>query len=238
MKNIKHKNTIFLIAVLSLMTAWFYFNFPEKEDGRIENEIFPSDEEGFLEEVEPVGSDEESMRKQEGFSVLVPPMDRAEERVSKKPFGILISPRTSPIQPERFSGYHTGIDLEIFPEEAGVEIEVKSACAGEIISKDSANGYGGVVVQACELEVVEATIVYGHMKLSSIQKNVGDRIEKGEFLGFLGDAYSGETDGERKHLHFGIHKGGQKNILGYVKNKSDLSAWIDPCEYICKKQGS
>src|SRR3989344_6907506 len=43
---------------------------------------------------------------------LVWPVDEFEERITKKPFGIFITPQNSPIKPERFSGYHTGVDVE------------------------------------------------------------------------------------------------------------------------------
>src|SRR4030067_1140465 len=43
-----------------------------------------------------------------------PPINRADERVTKKPFGIFITPQNSPIQPEKFSGFHTGADFENF----------------------------------------------------------------------------------------------------------------------------
>ena len=33
-------------------------------------------------------------------------------RITKKPFGIFITTQNSPVQPERFSGYHTGVDVE------------------------------------------------------------------------------------------------------------------------------
>jgi hypothetical protein len=32
--------------------------------------------------------------------------------LQKKPFGIYITPENSPVQPENFTGYHTGIDVE------------------------------------------------------------------------------------------------------------------------------
>ncbi|MDP1845177.1 MAG: hypothetical protein Q8L09_00330 [Candidatus Moranbacteria bacterium] len=49
----------------------------------------------------------------------------------------------------------------------------------------------------------------------------------------MGKAYGAETDGERKHLHLGIHKGAGVNILGYVQSKAELSGWLDPCLYAC-----
>lgn len=163
-----------------------------------------------------------------------PPLDRAAERITKKPFGIYITPQNSPVQPEKFRGWHTGTDFEIFPEELGTDVPAHAICSGKIAAKRSASGYGGVLVQNCTLNSQLVTVIYGHLKLASIQKNTGDQLDAGEMIGILGKAYSSETDGERKHLHLGIHKGTSINILGYVQNKNELSDWLDPCELVCR----
>lgn len=165
---------------------------------------------------------------------IYPPLDQVKERVNKKTFGLFITPANSPVQPERFSGYHTGIDLEIFPNELNVEVPVLAACTGQIKMKKTATGYGGVVVTSCQLEGQDITVVYGHLKLSSISKKIGDSVQAGEKLGILGAAYSPETDGERKHLHLSFHKGTSVNILGYVQNQAELKNWLDPCIYLCQ----
>ncbi|MDD5489906.1 MAG: M23 family metallopeptidase [Candidatus Moranbacteria bacterium] len=164
------------------------------------------------------------------------PLDRAGERVTKKPFGIFVTPQNSPVQPEHFRGYHTGTDFEIFPEESNADVSVRAICDGKIAVKKTATGYGGVLVESCELDGQPITVIYGHLKLSSITNKVGDALAKGEEIGILGKAYSAETSGERKHLHLGVHKGTTVNILGYVQNQSELSGWIDPCslETVCQ----
>jgi hypothetical protein len=162
------------------------------------------------------------------------PLDRTSERVTKKPFGIYITSKTSPVQPERFQGYHTGTDFEIFPEEINTDVTVHAICTGKIAVKKIASGYGGVLVQACQLDNQPITVIYGHLKLSSITKNAGDTLNADDEIGILGKAYSSETDGERKHLHLGIHKGSSISILGYVQSQSQLSGWIDPCTLVCK----
>lgn len=161
-------------------------------------------------------------------SSYFPPITDYQERVTKKPFGVYITPQTSPVQPEKFTGYHTGVDFETFPDEANIDVPIYAFCDGKILVKEYASGYGGVLVQSCNIENQSVTIIYGHLKLSSINKNVGDNLIKGEEIGILGKGYSTETDGERKHLHFGIHKRGQVTILGYVQVKSELNNWIDP----------
>jgi len=163
------------------------------------------------------------------------PLVRADERVTKKPFGIYITSSSSPIQPERFAGYHTGADFEIFSEEINTYVSVKAICDGEILLKRNATGYGGVVVESCNIDNAPVTVVYGHLKLTSVLLDANDKISRGEELGILGADKSLETDGERKHLHLSIHKGVEVSILGYVQNKNALSDWVDPLDYIFQK---
>lgn len=165
--------------------------------------------------------------------LLYPPIENAKDRVTKKPFGKFVTPQNSPVSPERFYGYHDAADFEIFPGEEDKDIEIRAVCSGEILPKRMVSGYGGVAVQACELGNDPITVIYGHLKLSSINKKVGESWEKGEVIGILGKGYSNETDGERKHLHLGIHKGRAINILGYVSSREKLNDWIDPCLYVC-----
>jgi len=162
-----------------------------------------------------------------------PPLDRASDRVTKKPFGIFVTPQNSPVQPEKFRGYHTGADFEIFPEELDADVPVRAVCAGKLQAKKYATGYGGVAVESCDLNGQPITVIYGHLKLASVNSSVGTDLKAGDAIGVLGKAYSAETSGERKHLHLGFHKGASVNILGYVQNKAELSGWIDPCLYIC-----
>lgn len=152
---------------------------------------------------------------------------QAEKRITKKPFGIKISPENSPIGPERFSGYHTGIDYEIFENEQNIDVEVFAICNGKLLRKEKVSGYGGVLIQGCEIMGQPVTVLYGHIQLSSIEQQVGDYIVEGDFLALLGEAFSKDTDGERKHLHLGIHKGATIDIRGYVQNESELENWID-----------
>ncbi len=166
---------------------------------------------------------------------FLPPLTRASERVTKKPFGIFITPQTSPVQPERFQGYHTGVDFEIFPSELNADVSVSAICSGKLLLKKYATGYGGVAVESCTLDGSPVTVVYGHLKLDSITASSGDKILAGDTVGILGADKSAETDGERKHLHLGIHKGNSVNILGYVQDKVALTDWLDPCLYVCQK---
>lgn len=162
------------------------------------------------------------------------PLGRARERVTKKPFGIFITSQNSPVQPERFRGYHTGTDFEILPGEELINVPVRAVCSGKLRAKQYVNGYDGVAVQDCRIQSENVTVSYGHLSLLSIRYEAGDKmLEMGE-IGNLGDPAKGETDGERKHLHLGIHKGNNIDFRGYVNSQNELSSWIDPCLYFCK----
>lgn len=225
------KKIIFALILIILAGAVFFLG---KNNFRKNNSPVPvnnvSVKTPAIENQNP-SQDAPAAQNSNGFQ---PPLDRASERVTKKPFGIYITPQTSPVQPERFQGYHTGTDFEIFPEELNIDIPVRAICSGKIAVKRTASGYGGVLVQNCELNNQPITVVYGHLKLTSISKNAGGTLNTGDEIGILGKAYFSETDGERKHLHLGIHKGSSISILGYVSSQSQLSGWIDPCSLVCK----
>ena len=161
-------------------------------------------------------------------SIFYPPLSHAKDRVTKKTFGMYITPQNSPVRPEKFTGYHTGTDFEVEPNEINLPVEVKTVCPGKLLVKEYATGYGGVAVQACTLNNQPITVIYGHLKLGSINWNKGDFIEGNKILGLLGADKSPETDGERKHLHLGIHLGTEINIRGYVNTQNQLKDWTDP----------
>lgn len=165
-------------------------------------------------------------------AILQFPIADRQNRVTKKPFGIKVSPGNSPVSPEKFSGFHTGTDFETFADEQNADVEITAACNGKVLLKKWATGYGGVMVQSCKLDNADVTLIYGHLNISSINLTVGQTISVGDKIGNLGKGYSTETDGERKHLHFGIHKGTSVNILGYVQNPADLNNWLDAQKYL------
>lgn len=162
------------------------------------------------------------------------PINGAMTRVTKKPFGIEVSPTNSPVLPERFSGYHTGVDFETTVTEKTIDVNIMAICDGKLIYKNWVNGYGGVAIESCVIDKQKVTVIYGHLKLSSISLKTGSTIKSGEKFALLGTGFSTETNGERKHLHLGIHKGDKINFLGYVKNKNDLSGWLDATKYLQK----
>ena len=163
---------------------------------------------------------------------LVPPMNNADKRVTKKPFGIHITTATSPVQPERFAGYHTAVDFEMLSEdEYDADTPINVICDGALVRKQTASGYGGYAVQRCTINGGDVMVIYGHLDILRITDEVD--LAPGDFLGYLGAHESTQTDGERKHLHLGIHKGTEINIKGYVSTESQLDGWLDPCEYVC-----
>ncbi len=89
-----------------------------------------------------------------------------------------------------------------------------------------ASGYGGVIAVQHTIANKTITAIYGHIKETSLPA-VGKKVSAGEQIGTLGES-DHDTDGERKHLHFGIVKGNTPNIKGYVQNKAELTAWLDP----------
>lgn len=165
-------------------------------------------------------------------SVFSAPIANWQTRVTKKSFGIYITPQNSPVQPERFSGYHTGVDFETFADEQNIDISIYAICDGPLLTKITATGYGGIAVQRCKLDKDDITAIYGHLRLSSISANVGQELKADDKLAVLGTGFSQETDGERKHLHLGIHKGAAINIEGYVQNPAGLESWIHVTKYL------
>lgn len=161
-------------------------------------------------------------------SALHMPLAVGLSRISKKRFGTQVSPGHSPVSPERFTGYHTGVDFETLPEESARDVAVTAACAGKVLHTGWTSGYGGLLLQACTIGGQPATVLYGHLRQASVGKKTGDALTAGETIGVLGAGFTAETDGERKHLHFAIHRGPGVNVRGYVSKEAQLSGWIDP----------
>ena len=168
----------------------------------------------------------------ESSNKLVLPLAKALERITKKQFGIYVSPGNSPVSPERFTGYHTGVDFETFSDEQNTDVSVSAVCGGKVLYKNWVSGYGGVLIQSCKLDNQDITVLYGHLKLVSIAKIPGQDLSASEKIGNLGKGYSTETDGERKHLHLSIHKGTGINLKGYVQSQGELSGWLDALKYL------
>lgn len=167
----------------------------------------------------------------------VRPMENFFERITKKPFGIYITPQTSPIQPEKFTGYHTGADAETTAAEKDANLPVMAVTKGTVVFAGHVNGYGGVIIIRHTIDGQTVTGLYGHLRISSFKVGKNDGVRVGQPIAVLGTGYSSETDGERKHLHFGLIKGATISYRGYVSSKNQLSAWEDPVAWL-KRHGA
>lgn len=159
------------------------------------------------------------------ISSLANPVANFKARVTKKPFGIYITPQNSPVQPERFTSYHTGADAEY--QDVSTDVPVYAAADGTVVLSRTASGYGGVFMVEIELNGTKCNILYGHIRPSSLPA-VDQKVIREEQIALLGTGYSTETDGERRHLHFAVLSDTRLDIKGYVPTKADLSGWLDP----------
>lgn len=166
------------------------------------------------------------------------PLDKIDQRQKLLKFGMYVTPEPSqnPISPpERFTGYHTGLDIEILPEELNAIVPVQTICEGKVLYVGTIEGYGGVVIQECTINNELSSVLYGHLKPSSINiQKGGDILKQGSTVGELGDHKTEETGNTRKHLHLGIHKGNHVEFLGYLTDPKDLDQFIDPLPLLQK----
>lgn len=156
------------------------------------------------------------------------PITRAQNRVTKKPFGIEVTPSSSPVSPERFTGYHTGEDFETFPDEQATDVPISAICTGAVRFTGWVKGYGGVLIQQCAYLNQMVTVLYGHLNIDSVSLRKDADLKAGEHIGMLGKGYSTQTDGERKHLHLAVHEGAALDFRGYVATAKELDPWINP----------
>lgn len=158
-------------------------------------------------------------------TALDTPVEGFSERITKKAFGIYITPQDSPVKPERFTGFHTGVDVEY--ADVDETVPVRAISDGSIVASRWASGYGGVTVLRFTYEGNQYLALYGHLDDTSL-KPAGASVSRGEQIGSLGEGGSRETDRERKHLHFAVLKGNTVDMRGYVPDRNQLSRWIDP----------
>lgn len=163
---------------------------------------------------------------------LEAPVAGFKERITKKPFGIYITPETSPVQPDKFTGYHVGADAEFtYTQE---EVPVVAVADGTILVRAHAPGYGGVIVIRHILNGVPVLALYGHLDPASFLPVAISQVTAGSQIGILGDDHSEETDGARKHLHFSLRQdiGDEKiDFRGYVLTEEELSGWLNPLDF-------
>jgi len=132
----------------------------------------------------------------------------------------------------KFTGFHTGVDIEVSPADLYAEVPVYSFYDGIIRKIEWVSGYGGVVAIEHNLGQINLIGIYGHLRLKDIAVKEGERVTSGMVIGYLGNGYTNETDGERKHLHFGLSKKEEVDIRGYVADKKELDSWLDPTRFM------
>lgn len=170
------------------------------------------------------------------------PMDNYYGRQTVKGFGQYIDDnfykaKEALFPYNRFYGYHAAVDLETTAAEKKPDTPVYAAYSGTITYIGTLSGYGGVILEKLDSE--NATALYGHVGIASTPYKVGDHItsdSKPVFLVNLGNEFSQETSGERKHLHFAIHKGIDLYFHGHEPSLAVLNAqWFNPNDYLKEK---
>ncbi len=211
------KKIIFTIIVLFAigLVAYYFFYFRNKQSSTITSATSPS--------LTTSSSPTISLQSQ-----LAEPVKDFKARVTKKPFGIYVTPQDSPIQPERFTGYHTGADAEY--GDVTADVPIFAVADGTITHSQWTSGYGGCFILKVEINGSPHSSLYGHIRPSTLP-SLGQQFKKGDQIAVLGTAYSTETDGERRHLHLGILSDDRIDVKGYVSSQSQLSGWLDPLSF-------
>lgn len=135
-----------------------------------------------------------------------------------------------------YVGFHTANDLETFASEQNTPVPVYAIAAGTVQEAGPVSGYGGLTVLKSTINGQVYTVYYGHIDLSTKKVSAGDSVSAGQKIAELGPACSSANGDVRKHLHFGMHLGDSIDVHGYVQNKSDLSAWINPKKLLSSLQ--
>ncbi|MFZ6015128.1 MAG: M23 family metallopeptidase [Patescibacteria group bacterium] len=159
------------------------------------------------------------------------PLDAYHKRAIKLTFGLFVtpdSPNNPIVPPERFSGYHAALDIEIYPDEIKKRVPVYASCNGKVIYTGYVNGYGGVIIHTCMVNNQDVTVLYGHLDPSAYLIKKSDYVKAGDEIGKLADHKTHDSGYNRKHLHLQIHRGTNIVLRGYVSRPEDLNSYIDP----------
>ncbi|MDA3814903.1 MAG: peptidoglycan DD-metalloendopeptidase family protein [Patescibacteria group bacterium] len=219
-----NKTTIFITILITLLTFVILLIYFSSEPKANKVEMPRNSDTNTITKVP-----EKEIEEDEKETLNIP-LENALTRVTKKPFGIKINPETSPVQPEKFSGFHTGADFEIFSNELDSDMKVKAICDGDIAQKTSVSGYGGVIIQECQYKNEPILVLYGHIDPETFTKKT--EAKKGDEIASLSPDSSSQSGFERKHLHLGIIRGEKIDYKGYVQSEKELEKWIDPEKFI------
>jgi murein DD-endopeptidase MepM/ murein hydrolase activator NlpD len=105
---------------------------------------------------------------------------------------------------------HKGIDFA-----APTGTPIKAAGAGKIVSRGRNGGYGNAVVIAHSGGI---TTLYGHMSRFAKGQKVGDRVQQGQVIGYVGK--TGLATGPHVHYEYRV-KGVHKNPARVTVPKAD-----------------
>lgn len=170
---------------------------------------------------------------------VIYPMSSFKDREIVNPFGRYFAPGTSS-HPDldvcsnavAYTGYHTALDIEALPDETSKSVPILSIASGIVRRATTASGYGGLVVIQYALNGQTYTAYYGHLNINSINLKENAKVNLGDKIGELGPACSSANGVTRKHLHFGLHKGTEIDIRGYVPSQNVLNNWADPASLL------
>ncbi|WP_345808225.1 murein hydrolase activator EnvC family protein [Bacillus pumilus] len=112
----------------------------------------------------------------------------------------------------RSGGNHFGLDIA-----AKGTVSVVAAASGTVTNSSYSSSYGNVIFITHNINGQTYQTVYAHLSTRSV--STGQRVEQGQFLGYMGN--TGQSDGQ--HLHFEIHKG--------LWNGAKSNA-VNPAQYI------
>ncbi|MEK4791796.1 MULTISPECIES: murein hydrolase activator EnvC family protein [Bacillus] len=112
----------------------------------------------------------------------------------------------------RSGGNHYGLDIA-----AKGTVSVVAAASGTVTNSSYSSSYGNVIFITHNINGQTYQTVYAHLSTRSV--STGQRVEQGQFLGYMGN--TGQSHGQ--HLHFEIHKG--------LWNGAKSNA-VNPAQYI------
>ncbi|QWI72970.1 peptidoglycan DD-metalloendopeptidase family protein (plasmid) [Bacillus mycoides] len=118
--------------------------------------------------------------------------DFSETKLFKFPTNGTISSRFE----KRWGHMHYGLDIA-----AVGNVPIHAAATGTVAKSYYSTSYGNVIFIKHNINKKIYTTVYAHMKNRTVK--VGDRVNTGDFLGYMGN--TGDSLGQ--HLHFELHTG-------------------------------
>lgn len=178
--------------------------------------IYKDVQKAFEHERDEVSDPDEPTETMETSVVL--PIDHYAAFRVKKAFGEYID--------DRFRGYHVADDIE--PADPVATTPVYAMAEGTIDQIGTVSGYGGFIRIEHIVERQTISAIYGHLDVSASAIKKGDAVSKGQQIAILGTDQSPETDGERKHLHFGLFHGTEDRVNGYAQTATEVNDWINP----------